>query len=94
MADINFEVSGFKTFRQELKDAQIEMQKVIAQFGETSVQAQNAAKNVADIKDKIDDANDAVSSFTGAGQFQAIGKAVQATAGAFAAAQGAAQLFG
>lgn len=94
MADINFEVSGFKTFRQELKDAQIEMQKVIAQFGETSVQAQNAAKNVAEIKDKIDDANDAVSSFTGAGQFQAIGKAVQATAGAFAAAQGAAALFG
>jgi hypothetical protein len=94
MADINFEVSGFKTFRQELKDAQIEMQKVIAQFGETSAQAQNAAKNVAEIKDKIDDANDAVSSFTGAGQFQAVGKAVQATAGAFAAAQGAAALFG
>jgi DNA repair exonuclease SbcCD ATPase subunit len=72
----------------------MEVQKMVSLFGEASPQVAAAAQKAAELKDQIDDANDAVSAFTGAGKFQAIGKAIQGVAGGFTAIQGAMGLLG
>ena len=91
---IELEVTGFGSLKAQLKEANMEVQKLVQQFGETSPQVAKAAQRAAELKDQIDDANDAVSAFTGAGKFQAIGKAIQGVAGGFAVVQGAMGLVG
>lgn len=84
---------NIKGLKQQLRDALKEAQTLSAQdLG--SKEAIAAQKRVAELRDKIEDTNEAISAFTGAGQFKAIGNAVQGIAGGFAAAQGAMALFG
>ena len=84
---------NIKSLKAQLREAVQEAQKLSSQdFG--SAEAVAAQKRVAQLRDQIDDTNDAIQSFTGAGQFQAFGKAVQGIAGGFTAAQGAMALFG
>ena len=91
---IEIEIVGFQSLRSQLKEANMEVQKMVSLFGEASPQVAAAAQKAAELKDQIDDANDAVSAFTGAGKFQAIGKAIQGVAGGFTAIQGAMGLLG
>jgi hypothetical protein len=82
------------TLRQQLKAAVLEVQKLSEAYGENSKQAIEAAKRAAAIKDKIEDANDAVLAFKGEGAFLATSKALSSVASGFAAVQGAQALFG
>ena len=91
---IELEVTGFQNLRSQLKDANLEVQKMVALYGELSPQTTAAAQKAAELKDQIDDARDAVAAFTGAGKIEAFGKAIQGVAGAFTAVQGALGLFG
>jgi hypothetical protein len=84
---------NIKTLKQQLRDALKEAQTLSAQdLG--SKEAIAAQKRVAELRDRIEDTNESIAAFTGAGQFKAIGNAVQGIAGGFAAAQGAIALFG
>jgi preprotein translocase subunit SecF len=84
---------NIKTLKQQLRDALKEAQTLSAQdLG--SKEAVAAQKRVAALRDSIEDTNESIAAFTGAGQFKAIGNAVQGIAGGFAAAQGAIALFG
>lgn len=96
MADenIELEVSGFKNLKAQIKEAQIEYQKLLSDVGATPQAIQAAAARVAELKDRFDDANDSVNALTGAGKFQAFGKGLTAISGGFTAIQGAIGLAG
>ena len=80
--------------KQQLKESQKELLGVIQKFGETSTEASNAAKKVADLKDTIGDAKALTDAFNPDRKFQAFSGALQSVAGGFAAVQGAQALFG
>lgn len=92
--DAVFEASGFKNIRSELKAINTEMQTLILNGQEGSARFTELGKRAGTIKDAIDDARDAQAAFTGAGQFQAVSKAVQGVVGGFNAVQGAITLAG
>jgi hypothetical protein len=83
-----------KSLKQQLREATAEVAQMAEKYGETSKETINAAKRAAELKDKIEDANDAILAFKGEGTFLATGKALQSVASGFAAAQGAMGLFG
>lgn len=86
--------SNTKSLKRELREAQVEAQNLGKQFGEFDKRTQAAARRAAELRDKLDDVNDAVKSFTGAGRIEAFTRAAAGAAGAFQAAIGAMQLFG
>ena len=83
-----------KSLKQQLREATAEVAQMAEKYGEASKETINAAKRAAELKDKIEDANDAIMAFKGEGTFLATGKALQSVASGFAAAQGAMGLFG
>ena len=83
-----------KSLKQQLREATAEVAQMAEKYGETSKETVQAAKRAAELKDKIEDANDAIMAFKGEGAFLATGKALQSVASGFAAAQGAMELFG
>ena len=83
-----------KSLKQQLREATAEVALMAEKYGETSKEAVQAAKRAAELKDRIEDANDAIMAFKGEGAFLATGKALQSVASGFAAAQGAMGLFG
>ena len=83
-----------KSLKQQLREATAEVAQMAEKYGETSKETVQAAKRAAELKDKIEDANDAIMAFKGEGTFLATGKALQSVASGFAAAQGAMGLFG
>jgi len=83
-----------KSLKQQLREATAEVAQMAEKYGEASKETVNAAKRAAELKDKIEDANDAIMAFKGEGAFLATGKALQSVASGFAAAQGAMGLFG
>jgi len=96
MADenIDIEVTGFQTLKAQIKEAQVEYQKLLADVNATPSAINAAAQKAADLKDKFDDANDSVNALTGAGKFQAVTKGLTALSGGFTALQGAISLAG
>ena len=96
MADdnINFEVTGFSSLKAQIREATIEYQKLLSDVDSTPEAISAAASRVAELKDKFDDANDAVNALTGAGKIQAFGKGLSAISGGFTAIQGAISLAG
>jgi len=80
--------------RQQLKQAQIEVQTLADKFGATSDQAREAAKRAAELKDKIADAKALTDSFNPDAKFKGLGQALTGVAGGFAAVQGAMALVG
>jgi len=96
MADenIDIEVTGFQTLKAQIKEAQVEYQKLLADINSTPAAINAAAQKAADLKDKFDDANDSVNALTGAGKFQAVTKGLTALSGGFTALQGAISLAG
>lgn len=82
-----------KSFRAQLREAQQEALRVAQALGQTSPQAQEAARRVAELKDQMDDFNATVAGMH-PDKFEAVGKVVGTLANGFAAAQGAAALLG
>ena len=89
-----FDFSGFNTLKKDLREATNLYQQMVASGQASAEQIKAQAGRVAELKDRVDDANDAVKALTGAGQFRAFGAAVTAVAGGFSAVQGAIALAG
>lgn len=83
-----------KTLKQQYKEAVLEVQKLADAFGATSIEVQNASKKAAELKDQIEDVNDAIQAQKGEGAFIALGKSISAVANGFSAVQGAMGLVG
>jgi hypothetical protein len=83
-----------KTLKQQYKEAVLEVQKLAEAFGATSVEVQNASKRAAELKDQIEDVNDAIQSQKGEGAFIALGKSISSVASGFSAVEGAMGLVG
>lgn len=83
-----------KSLKQQYKEAALEVQRLADQFGVTSKEATEAAKRAADLKDRIEDSNDAIASFKGEGAFNATAKAVGSVASGFSAVEGVLVLAG
>jgi hypothetical protein len=83
-----------KNLKQQYKEAVLEVQKLAQAFGETSVEVQNAAKRAAELKDQIEDVNDAIQAQKGEGTFIALGKSISTVASGFSAVEGAMGLVG
>lgn len=96
-ANASDEIEQKQTFvplKRQLKEATQELFAIREQFGETSVEAINAAKRVAQIRDEIGDAKALADGFNPDAKFKALGSAIQGVTGGFAALQGAQALFG
>lgn len=83
-----------KSFKQQLKEAQNEVQVLSEKFGETSIQAQNAAKRAAELADKIGDAKKLVDAFNPDQKFRAFSQSLGGVLGGFSALTGAMGLLG
>jgi len=98
MADVNIkakiEVENLGNLKQQLKEAQNDVQLLADKFGATSVQAIEAAKRAADLKDRIGDAKSLVDAFNPDAKFKSLTAALSGAAGGFAAVQGAIGLVG
>lgn len=92
--NIEVEITGFASLRNQLREANLEFQKLVASGTASAAEIRAAAQRAADLRDQLDDANDAVSSFTGAGKFQAVTRVLTSIAGGFTAIQGAITLAG
>jgi len=68
---------AYKTLKTQLREANNELTKSIQLYGETSTQAVNAAKGVANLKDQIGFAKDLSESFNPDQKFKALGAATQ-----------------
>ncbi len=83
-----------KSFKAQLKEANNELITIVEKFGATSVEAANAAKKVAQLKDAIGDAKDLANAFNLDKKFAAVTGALQGVTGGFAALQGVIGLTG
>jgi len=83
-----------KSLKAELRDAIASVSEMSDKFGETSVQAAEAAKKAALLKDKIGDAKALTDAFSPDKKFQAFSSAINGVVGGFTALQGAQALFG
>jgi DNA repair exonuclease SbcCD ATPase subunit len=86
--------ASVKSLRAQLKEAQADVVNLSEKFGQTSKEAQEAAKKAASLKDSIGDAKDLVDAFNPDAKFKAFGQAVNGVTGGFAALQGAMGLIG
>ena len=82
-----------KNFKQQLREAKIEAQQMVAQFGEFSNEALAAQQKVANLADQMDDFNDRVKALN-PDKFARVQTVVSGIASGFSAAQGAMALFG
>ena len=82
------------SFKKELREATQNLIAMSEKFGEGSTQAMNAAKRVAELKDRIGDAKSMAEAFNPDARFKAVSQSVQGIAGAFASVQGAMGLMG
>lgn len=82
-----------KNFKQQLREAKIEAQQMVAQFGEFSNEALQAQQKVANLADQMDDFNDRVKALN-PDKFARVQTVVNGIASGFSAAQGAMALFG
>ena len=83
-----------KSLKSQYKEAVAELQKVSAQYGETSKQAINAAKAAADLKDQIGFSKDLVDAFNPDAKFKAVEGAVNGVMNGFQAFTGGMALLG
>ena len=83
-----------KSLKSQYKDAVAELQKVSAQYGETSKEAVKAARAAADLKDQIGFSKDLVDAFNPDAKFNALTKSVGGVLDGFQAFQGVLGLVG
>jgi hypothetical protein len=82
------------SLRSQLKEAQAEVAILSDKFGVTSVEATNAAKRAAELKDQIGDAKALTDAFNPDAKFKALSSSLAGVAGGFGALQGGMALFG
>ena len=82
------------SLKQQLREAQNEVNALSEKFGATSKEAINAAKRAAELKDRIGDAKALTDAFNPDAKFKALTASLSGVAGGFAAVQGAIGLFG
>ena len=82
------------SLKTQLKQAQAEVVALSDKFGATSVEAVNAAKKAAELRDRIGDARALTDAFNPDQKFRALTSSLAGVAGGFAAVQGAMSLFG
>ena len=82
------------SLKTQLKQAQAEVVALSDKFGATSVEAVNAAKKAAELRDRIGDARALTEAFNPDQKFRALTQSLSGVAGGFAAVQGAMGLFG
>lgn len=82
------------SLKQQLREAQNDVQVLSEKFGATSKEAIEAAKKAAQLKDAIGDAKALTAAFNPEAKFKALGQALGAVSGGFTAVQGAIGLFG
>lgn len=92
--DANDGLNSMKAFKKEIKDAQGELLSMTDKFGATSKQAQDAAKKVAELKDKLGDARSLVDAFNPDQKFRALSQSLNGVLGGFSALTGAMGLLG
>lgn len=83
-----------KSFREQLREASKDLISMSEKFGATSVEAVNAAKKVAILRDTIGDAKSLADAFNPDAKFKAVTASLSGIAGGFGAVQGAMALFG
>ncbi len=83
-----------KSLKAQMKEATIELIQAQQKFGDYSKEALSAAKNLAQLRDRIAEAGETANLFDPGKKFQAVAGAVSAMASGFAVAQGAMGLFG
>lgn len=83
-----------KSLKSQYKAAVAELQKVTAQYGETSKEAVKAAKAAAELKDQITFSKDLVDSFNPDAKFNSLTKSVSGVLDGFQAYEGAMGLIG
>jgi hypothetical protein len=86
--------SNLGNLKQQLKQAQVEVQTLAEKFGATSAQAVEAAKKAAILKDKIGDAKALTDAFNPDAKFKALSGALTGVAGGFSVVTGAMGAFG
>ena len=92
---IELEVSSnLGNLKQQLKQAQVEVQTLSEKFGATSKQAVEAAKAAAILKDKIGDAKALTDAFNPDAKFKAVAGSLTGVAGGFSVVTGAMGAFG
>lgn len=91
---IDQNTESVRSLKQQYKEATLEVQRLADEFGATSKEVVEAAKRAADLKDRIEDANDAIQAFKGEGAFNATAKALGSVASGFSAVEGAMVLAG
>jgi len=82
------------SLRSQLREAQAEVAALSEKFGVTSVEAANAARRAAELKDQIGDAKALTDAFNPDAKFKALTSSLSGVAGGFAAVQGGMALFG
>lgn len=92
--EVKSTVDSGKTLRTQFMEAKNEAVKLSREFGATSVQARNAAKSAAVLKDEIDDMNATLKALNPEAKLNAFVNLGQGVQGAFQAATGALQVFG
>jgi len=86
--------SNLGNLKQQLKQAQVEVQTLAEKFGATSAQAVEAAKKAAILKDKIGDAKNLTDAFNPDAKFKALTGTLTGVAGGFSVVTGALGAFG
>lgn len=96
--NINVDTEGatgpIKSFREQLREATKDVITMSEKFGGTSKEAINAAKKVAELRDRLGDAKSLSDAFNPDAKFKALTSSLSGVAGGFGAVQGAMALFG
>jgi hypothetical protein len=96
--NVNINTTGAEgsigSLKRQMREAQAEVIALSDKFGATSVQAVNAAKKAAELRDRIGDAKALTDAFNPDAKFKALTASLSGVAGGFGAVQGAMALFG
>ena len=82
------------SIKKQLREATQDLVAMADKFGEGSIQATNAAKRVAELRDRIGDAKSMADAFNPDAKFRAFSQSIQGVASGFTAVQGAMGLLG
>lgn len=93
-ASVEVEFESIGQVRKAIKDATSDLLRMQEAFGKTSPQAIDAAKRVADLRDRINDAKEQADLFDPGNKFKAFSNAASQVAAGFSAVQGAMALAG
>jgi hypothetical protein len=92
--ELDIKVDSVETLKQQLREAQNEVNELSAKFGATSDAAVKAAKKAAELKDEIGDAKALTDAFNPDAKFNALTSSLGGVAAGFGAFQGALGLVG